>query len=223
MLNEKNLEQDLWQVATLPPDFGKNSPQLILPDSSTQVLLHCCCAPCAGAVLETFYANAIKPLVYFYNPNIHPRSEYERRRDELAAYCKLLGFEYVIGDYDVNKWLEAVRGHEQEPERSQRCQLCFSMRLLQAAFYAKEQGIGVFTSTLATSRWKSKEQVNAAGYAAMQESGVLYWDFDWRKQGLAERRNKLVKDLSFYNQTYCGCVFGRLNQDKTRAAHRRCR
>ncbi len=205
----------------LPPDFATKAPELSLPDGASEVVLHCCCAPCAGAVLETFYYNKLQPVVYFYNPNIHPQSEYEKRRDELMGLCQQLHFDFVVGDYDVATWLQAVKGHEDEPERSTRCELCFTYRLMQTARFALSQGIGLFTSTLATSRWKSKAQVDAAGMAAMTATGCHYWNYDWRKKGLAERRNHLVKALNFYNQTYCGCVFGRLNADKTRAQHRR--
>ncbi len=206
---------------TLPLDFAQGQTVVVLPPGHSRVVVHCCCAPCAGAVLEAFYQNQITPLIYFYNPNIHPQAEYVKRRDELSAYCQELNFPFVVGDYEVAAWLQAVKGHEDEPERSERCSICFTQRLLQTARFAAAQGITLFTSTLATSRWKSKAQVDAAGLTAMAATGVSYWDYDWRKRGLGERRNQLVKTLQFYNQTYCGCVFSRLNADKTRALHRR--
>lgn len=205
----------------LPQDFGCTPLKLTLPPGHSRVLLHCCCAPCAGAVLECLQANEIDTLVYFYNPNIHPRQEYLVRRDELIELCRTLGFPYAVGDYEVQRFAAAVRGHEDEPERSTRCQLCFDLRLEQAASFAREAGIDLFTTTLATSRWKSKAQVDAAGLRAQQLSGVTYWTQDWRKKGMAERRNYMVREIGFYNQLYCGCVFGRRNEEKTRAAHRR--
>lgn len=205
----------------LPPDFAQHSPEITLPPGHDRVAVHCCCAPCAGAVLETMKQQGIDAVVYFFNPNIHPETEYVRRRDELIEFCTLIGLPYAVGDYNVRDWFAAVKGHEDEPERSARCQLCFNLRLLGTALFAKEQGITLFTSTLATSRWKSRAQVDAAGQAAMAATGVTYWAQDWRKQGLADRRNQLVKELKFYNQTYCGCVYGRLNERKTKELHQR--
>lgn len=205
----------------LPADFLHTPLKLALPPEASGLVLHCCCAPCAGAVLECLKANNISPVVYFYNPNIHPRREYEIRRDELIEMCALFGFEYAVGDYAVSEWLAAVKGHEDEPERSTRCQLCFDLRMLGTARFAKERGINLFSSTMATSRWKSRQQVDAAGMRAMQMTGVSYWGQDWRKKGMAERRNYLVREIGFYNQRYCGCVFGRLNEEKTRALHSR--
>lgn len=204
----------------LPADFGHTPLALTLPPGHSRVLLHCCCAPCAGAVLECLQANQIDTLVYFYNPNIHPRQEYEVRRDELIELCRQLGFAYAVGDYEVQRFAAAVRGHEDEPERSTRCQLCFDLRLQETARFARQEGIDLFTTTLATSRWKSKAQVDAAGRRAQAQSGVTYWTQDWRKKGMADRRNYLVRETGFYNQLYCGCVWGRLNEEKTRMAHR---
>lgn len=205
----------------LPADFLQSPLKLTLPPGANGLVLHCCCAPCAGAVLECLKMNNISPVVYFYNPNIHPQKEYEIRRDELIEMCGLFGFEYAVGDYAVRQWMAAVKGHEDEPERSTRCQLCFDCRLLGTALFAKERGINLFSSTMATSRWKSKQQVDAAGKRAMEQTAVTYWEQDWRKKGMAQRRNYLVREIGFYNQLYCGCVFGRLNEEKTKALHSR--
>lgn len=195
----------------LPPDF-LNTPkhELTLPEGMTGFTLHCCCAPCAGAMLECFKVHKLSPTVFFYNPNIMPGPEYVRRRDELIALCKLLGFEYAVGDYDVRSFLKLVAGHESDPERSERCSLCFTHRLTVTAQFAKSLGHSHFTTTLATSRWKSKPQVDAAGFAAQEATGIKYWDEDWRKGGLVTRRYALVKEFGFYNQLYCGCVFSKI-------------
>ncbi len=197
----------------LPNDFGSTPKKnLILPPNFKSLLLHCCCAPCAGAMLECFRVYDIKPLVFFYNPNIMPKEEYEKRRDELIALCELLDFPYEIGDYKVREFLDLVKSLEKEPERGRRCDLCFTHRLSVSAMRAKELGISHFTTTLATSRWKSKEQVDKAGFTAQDTvGGVQYWAEDWRKGGLVTRRYQLVKEFSFYNQTYCGCIFSKLN------------
>ncbi len=195
---------------TLPPDFGPETPKkdLALPDGFTGLVLHACCAPCSTAVLECLIYNGIKPTVFFYNPNIHPGDEYIKRRDEWLHLCALLNLDAVVGDYDTKEWFCAVKGHEQDKERGARCSLCFEKRLTVTAQFAKSLNISHFTTTLATSRWKSKRQVDDAGYAAQSAvGGVSYWDFDWRKEGLVTRRYALVKEIGFYNQQYCGCVY----------------
>lgn len=199
---------------TLPEDFG-NTPKttLTLPEGMGGLVIHCCCAPCAGAMFECFKAHGLLPTIFFYNPNIHPRDEYERRRDELLGLSEALGFEAVVGDYDTRKWFDLTRGLEHEPERGKRCLKCFTHRLEATALFALERGATHFTSTLATSRWKNKNQVNQAGYGAQRATGgrVRYWDEDWRKEGLVGRRYELVRKFGFYNQEYCGCIYSKEN------------
>lgn len=198
----------------LPLSFG-NTPKkdLNLPDNCNGVVIHCCCAPCAGAMFECFKVHKLKPIIFFYNPNIHPQKEYEIRRDELITLSEKLGFEVVVGDYDTKTWFELTRGLEHEPERGERCSVCFTHRLTATAIFAMQRGISHFTSTLATSRWKNKDQVNAAGFKAQQSVNdkALYWAEDWRKGGLVTRRYELVKEFNFYNQQYCGCVYSQQN------------
>ena len=212
------------RVCTLPDDFGCTPRRgLHVPADLRGLVVHCCCAPCAGAVFECLAAHDLHPLVFFFNPNIHPRSEYLRRRDELLALCRVLGFEVEVGDYEPRAWLEAVAGLEHEPERGARCQVCFTYRLTATALLARERGATHFTSTLATSRWKDRRQVDAAGAAAALSTGgaVSYWDEDWRKGGLSERRSQLVRSCGFYNQHYCGCIYS-LRSEGRGGADRAC-
>ena len=182
-----------------------------------KVLLHCCCAPCSSAILEWMLQNDVVPVIYYCNPNIYPLEEYEIRKNEITRYAQQLGIEIIEDEYDHAQWLEQVRGLEQEPERGGRCLVCFKMRLLRAARKAAELGIDEFTTTLASSRWKSLEQITEAGkWAASQvnQSGEapIQVHFDarnWRKGGLQQRRNELLKQNGFYNQLYCGCEFSR--------------
>jgi predicted adenine nucleotide alpha hydrolase (AANH) superfamily ATPase len=114
----------------------------------------------------------------------------------------------IDGDYNHQQWCDGVKGMENEPERGARCLHCFKMRLLKAAEKAKELNIELFTTTLASSRWKDLKQINEAGFwAAEQVKGTLFWDKNWRKDGLQDRRNQLLKENNFYNQQYCGCEF----------------
>ncbi len=181
------------------------------PNKDDKVLLHSCCAPCSSAIIECMVANGIHPTVYYYNPNIYPFEEYEIRKAEAKRFVTSQGLSFVDADYDYDGWKEGVCGMENEPERGRRCLQCFKMRLLQTAHYASEHGFTVFTTTLASSRWKSIEQINEAGqWAAAQVDGVTFWEQNWRKGGLQERRNQLLREYGFYNQLYCGCEFSRL-------------
>lgn len=179
-----------------------------VPDGCTEVLLHACCAPCSSAIVEWMMQNDIRPTIFYYNPNIFPHEEYEIRKNESKRHAEGLGLRWIDGDYDHEGWQLCVRGHEGEPERSPRCELCFTMRLKVAARMAKELGFKYFTTTLASSRWKSIEQIERAGRAAEAEvEGVSFWAQNWRKGGLSDRRNQLLKEFGFYNQQYCGCEF----------------
>ena len=185
------------------------------PNKDDKVLLHSCCAPCSSAIIECMVANGIRPTIYYYNPNIYPLEEYETRKAEAKRFVTSQGLMFVDADYDYDGWKEGVCGLENEPERGKRCLQCFKMRLLQTARYALEHGFTTFTTTLASSRWKSLEQINEAGrWASEQVEGVTFWEQNWRKGGLQERRNQLLREYGFYNQQYCGCEFSRLRLTK---------
>ena len=192
------------------------------PYGQKKVLLHTCCAPCSSAIIEFLLAHEMEPVIYYCNPNIYPYEEYLIRKNECMRYAQSLGLEIVDADYDHEKWLEGVRGMEHEPERGGRCMKCFRIRLLETARYAAEMGISVITTTLASSRWKSLEQIDEAGRWACDHVNsvagegsceVRWWDRNWRKGGLQERRNQIIKEYDFYNQLWCGCEFSRKNLD----------
>ena len=183
------------------------------PMGETTVLLHTCCAPCSSAIIEALLQNGIRPVIYYCNPNIYPQEEYEIRKNECTRYAQSLGLEIVDADYDHDNWLEAMRGMENEPERGGRCLRCFKFRLSRTAQYAQTRGIKVITTTLASSRWKSLDQINEAGYQACEGLDVVWWDRNWRKGGLQERRLQIIKEYDFYNQLYCGCEFSMRKDD----------
>lgn len=180
---------------------------IIVPEGCRRVLLHACCAPCSSAIVEWLLAHEIEPVIYYYNPNIYPREEYEIRKNESKRHAEALGVTWIDDDYDHEAWRYTVTGLEHEPERGKRCEACFYHRLLATAKKAKELGIPYFATTLASSRWKNLEQINAAGNAAALKYNVSFWSQNWRKDGLQERRNALLKEYGFYNQLYCGCEF----------------
>ena len=136
------------------------------PGGAGEILLHACCAPCSGAILECLRDSGIRPVVFFSNSNIFPKGEYDLRLAELRRYAALMGVELVEDAYDHDAWLAAVRGLEAEPERGRRCAACFRFRLARAARYAASRGLPVLATTLASSRWKDLGQVAEAGQSA---------------------------------------------------------
>ena len=183
-------------------------PELQAPNEADRLLLHSCCAPCAGDVMNEIARSGIDYEILFYNPNIHPQREYEIRKDENKRYADQLGVPFVDLDYDTDRWFERIKGFEMEPERGHRCTLCFDMRFERSALYAVENGYSVFTSTLGTSRWKDFDQINGCGErAAARYDGLSYWTHNWRKKGGAQRMVEISKEQRFYQQEYCGCVY----------------
>lgn len=199
----------------------KNIKNLDIPSDVNKVLLHTCCAPCSSAIIEFLLHNNVTPVIYYCNSNIYPQEEYLKRKQECTRYAESLGLEIIDDDYNHEDWLSYIQGLENEPERGSRCMLCFKYRLLRSARYAAERGISVLTTTLASSRWKSLEQINEAGSWAClkineenaENRQVIWWDKNWRKGGLQERRKQLITENNFYNQLWCGCEFS-LRQDK---------
>ena len=197
-------------------------PKLQIPNGENRLLLHSCCAPCAGEIMEALSVSEIKTSIYFYNPNIHPIEEYEIRKDENKRFCDKLGFEFIDADYDKDNWFKRVKGLENEPERGKRCTKCFDMRFERSALYAKENSFKVFATTLGISRWKDMNQINEAGLrAASRYDEVKYWDFNWRKEGGSSRMIEISKREHFYQQEYCGCVYSLRDTNKWRRKNNR--
>lgn len=194
---------------------------IIVPEGLKQVLLHACCAPCSSAIVEWLLAHHIEPIIYYFNPNIYPREEYEIRKNESKRHAESLGIRWIDEDYDHESWRCDVSGLEQEPERGRRCEVCFYHRLRATAQKAQQLGIPYFATTLASSRWKNLEQINRAGEVAAAKAtndnpivNVRFWAQNWRKDGLQERRNTLLKEYNFYNQLYCGCEYSLLRKTR---------
>ena len=193
--------------------------KLEAPNGANRILLHSCCAPCEGEVLETLLASGITPTVFFYNPNIHPKGEYEIRKGEDKKFCEKIGVKHIDSDYDTNNWFRRVKGLEWEPERGARCSVCFDMRFERTALYAHENGYNLFSSSLGISRWKNMEQINGCGErAASKYEGLTYWTYNWRKAGGSQRMIEISKREAFYQQEYCGCVYSLRDTNKWRVA-----
>jgi predicted adenine nucleotide alpha hydrolase (AANH) superfamily ATPase len=180
------------------------------------LLLHTCCAPCSAAIIEWLLAREIRPVLFYYNPNIFPQEEYEIRKAECTRYAQEQGLEIIDGDYNHLQWRKQISepGLEKEPERGKRCLQCFKIRLLATAQQASKGNFDRFATTLASSRWKDLQQIAEAGHwAASRFESVSFWEKNWRKDGLSERRRILLQEHGFYNQSYCGCEFSRPRQN----------
>ena len=189
-----------------------NRLQLVMPDGSTasghKVLVHACCAPCSSAIIECMLYNGMLPTVYFCNPNIFPFDEYQVRKEELKRFLKANSIPFSEDTYDHEAWLNDIHGWEKEPERGKRCLQCFLFRLKRTAAFASANGFQWFTTTLSSSRWKDMAQISEAGRrAASAFQGISFWEHNWRKGGLQQRRAELLREYQFYNQLYCGCEF----------------
>lgn len=201
--------------------MGKR-PTLKLPDGASKLLLHSCCAPCAGDVMETMLESGIDYTVFFYNPNIHPQREYMLRKEENIRFAEKHKVPFIDADYDTANWFARAKGMEFEPEKGIRCTMCFDMRFERTALYAHENGFPVITSSLGISRWKDMDQINGCGHrAAAHYPGITYWDYNWRKNGGADRMQLINNREQFYQQEYCGCVYSLRDSNALRKKHGR--
>ena len=178
--------------------------------------LHSCCAPCSSAVLERLH-EAFQIVIYYYNPNISPESEFIHRAEEqarLASEMPLRDVSVVRGDYDPYEFYERVRGHENDPEGSERCGICFEMRLRQTAEFAKRIGAPCFTTTLSISPLKDSRRLNAIGEALAEEYGLKYLVSDFKKKDGYRRSVALSEEYGLYRQDFCGCVFSKMERER---------
>lgn len=191
--------------------------QLVLPNEGKKLLLHSCCAPCSGEVMEAIIASKIDFSIFFYNPNIHPKKEYEIRKGENIRFAEKHNIPFIDADYDVDNWYERAKGMENEPERGIRCTMCFDMRFERTALYAYENGYDVICSSLGISRWKNMNQINESGVRATAPyEGISYWTHNWRKKGGSSRMLEISKAEEFYMQEYCGCAYSLRDTNKWR-------
>ena len=184
------------------------------------VLLHSCCAPCSGAMIEEMMESGCDVTVFFYNPNIHPRKEYEIRKDENKKFCVKLGITFIDCDYDVENWYARTKGMEFDVERGRRCTECFDIRVERAALYAFEHGYHAIATTNATSRWKDAVQVNESGHrAANRYDGLVYWEYNWQSDEMTLRKYQISASERFYKQEYCGCSYSLRDSNDWRKAN----
>jgi epoxyqueuosine reductase len=171
-----------------------------------KILLHVCCAPCATAVTEILDAG-YKLELFFFNPNIHPRSEYQKRLDEVKKLAAALGVKLRIGKYNHDDWLSAIKGHEESPEGGSRCELCFAHRLQEAADLSSRHNIPLYGTTLTISPHKNSYLVNKTGLTVSEATGQPFLAEDFKENNGWLRSLILSKKFGFYRQKYCGCEF----------------
>ena len=187
-----------------------------------KVLLHSCCAPCSAHVIQEL-SKEYEVTLFYFNPNIFPAEEYQKRLAEVKSHCQKIGVDFIEGfsesnsgnqelDSEVYKkehssWLEKVKGYENEPERGKRCHICYRIRLEKTASQAKELGFDVFCSTLSISPHKDAEMINKIGLELSEEYKIEYLESDWKKQEGFKKACNISREEGFYRQQYCGCEF----------------
>lgn len=169
-----------------------------------KVLLHICCGVCAAGVVERLTGEGREVLGLFYNPNIHPLEEYERRLQAVWRVAMELNFPLVVPEYRPAEWFQEAGSLENEPEGGKRCAVCFRLRLKRACLYMKELGWDAFTTTLTVSPQKSAKVVNEVG---LEIGGDNFLVRDFKKKAGFQRSSELARKWSLYHQNYCGCLY----------------
>ena len=168
-----------------------------------RLMLHACCAPCASWPLEAL-SDRLDITVFYYNPNIMPREEYEKRLGEFDK-LRRYPFRLLAEPWDNEAFLAAVRGREEDREGGARCSLCFRLRLMRTAERAKAEGFDFFTTTLTVSPHKNAEIINAIGAELGEKCGAVWLPSDFKKREGYKRSIAICRELGIYRQNYCGC------------------
>jgi len=171
-----------------------------------KLLLHVCCGPCATAVIERVVSR-FEVVCFWYNPNIEPSAEYERRLASMHAVAQAMDVPLIEGERDTRSWREAVAGWEEEPEGGRRCPICFEYRLRRTAEYAQAQGMDYMATTLTISPHKDAQLINSLGERIAEVASVKFLAEVWRKKGGFQRSVQLSHQLNLYRQNYCGCRY----------------
>lgn len=181
-------------------------------EEGTNLLLHACCAPCSSAVLERI-ANHFKISIFYYNPNITDKDEYQKRIEEIKKLITLIHPKYPVklieGDYVPEKFMEMAKGLENEPERGKRCYKCYEMRLEETAKIAEKLGFQVFATTLTLSPHKNSNWINEIGENLNNKYNTTYLYSDFKKKEGYKRSIILSKEYNLYRQDYCGCIYSK--------------
>ena len=180
-----------------------------------KILLHSCCAPCSSHVI-TYLAPYFNITVLYYNPNIYPKEEYEKRKQEQIKLINELNtpnkLDYLDCDYDNDVYEELIKGYENCPERGARCPICFKLRLEKTAKLAKEHNYDYFCTTLTVSPYKNATQINEIG-ASLSDKYQIKWLYsDFNKEDGYKKSIELSKKYNLYRQNYCGFIYSQINK-----------
>ncbi|MCX7918165.1 MAG: epoxyqueuosine reductase QueH [bacterium] len=170
------------------------------------LLLHVCCGPCATQVIRVL-SQEYSVTGFFYNPNIFPEEEYQRRVASFRRLAEQFHLPYQIGNYDYTRWEEAVQGYTTEPEGKTRCSICYRFRLERTAQQAIKTGFSLFTTTLTISPHKSARVINPIGLDLAQQYHISFYQADFKKKDGFKQSCSLAKEYNLYRQTYCGCKY----------------
>ncbi len=172
-----------------------------------KIVIHTCCAICSGYPISYLKDLGYSPVAYFYNPNIYPDSEYQKRLEAERTLCRHFDTELVEADYNPQEYYDFVKGFENEPEKGLRCDKCFELRLLKTAKYAKSKGIDKFTTSIVISPHKNFDKLTQIGEKIAKQEGLEYFAVNFKKKDGFLKTNKISKELGLYRQNYCGCKF----------------
>lgn len=174
------------------------------------LLLHSCCGPCSSYVIS-YLSDYFKITVFFYNPNIAPKDEYEKRKAEQKRLIRELPTKYEVsfeeGDYAPERFDHLSRGVEEEPEGGHRCQRCYAMRMAKTARKAKSENFDFFTTTLSVSPYKNAQKLNDIGEKLGKQLEISYLPSDFKKKEGYKKSVALSRKYNLYRQGYCGCAF----------------
>ena len=186
-------------------------------DGRKKLLLHACCAPCSSYVLE-YLTHYFDISVFYYNPNISPYSEYEKRIFELKRLMKEMPMsgntELIDGKYNPDRFFDMAKGMEALPEGGERCFRCYSLRMEEAAKAALKNSFDYFTTTLSISPHKNAEMLNKIGQELEGEYGIKYLYADFKKRDGYKRSIQLSREYGLYRQDYCGCIYSKAAAEK---------
>jgi len=180
-----------------------------MEQKNNKILIHACCGICSGYPISMLKETGYEPVVYFCNPNLDTKDEFDRRLEAQKTICKYHEVELVVEDYNPKEYLEYVKGLENEPERGKRCDKCIELRLSKTAQKAQELGINTFTTSLPISPHKDFQNISEIGTNTAKHFNLNYLSLDFKKKDGFLKTNKLSKELNIYRQNYCGCKFSK--------------
>ena len=176
-----------------------------------KLLLHSCCAPCSSGVLEEL-VKSFDVTVFFYNPNINTKEEYNLRASHQQKLCDILNVPCIIENYSPSEFLNNIKGYELDKEGGKRCSLCFELRLNKTAKFANENGYDIFTTTLSVSPYKNAELLNELGKKISLKHNVEYLEANFKKNNGYLLSINNSKKYNLYRQKFCGCEFSLLKK-----------